>query len=86
MNSYILPWLHGYPEKELLDALTGYVGMNSFVSCLKPTLLGALKSKLELVAEFWSAKLHLNHRRANLQTQFINSRQLVTYLAAKGLA
>ena len=62
------------------------MGVNSFVSSLKSTLLDALKSKLELVAEFWSAKLHLNHKRANLQTQFINSRQLVTYLAAKGLA
>ena len=60
--------------------------MNSFASDLKATLLGALKSKLELVAEFWSAKLHLNHRRVNLQTQFVNSRRLITYLAAKGLA
>ena len=87
MNSYELPWVQGNPENALLDELQGWnEGMNSFVSCLKPTLLDVLKSKLELAAEFRSAKLHLNNRRANLQTQFINSRLLLTYLAAKGLA
>jgi hypothetical protein len=80
VKSLILPCPQDCVGKAaVLDFSKIALGLNSFVSA-------ALKSKLELAAEFWSAKLLLNQRRASLQSKINFSRQLVTYLNVKGLA
>ena len=79
VNSLILTWPQGCVGNAVMDFSGIALGLNS----CDPA---ALKSKLELVAEFWSAKLLINQRRARLQSKINFSRQLITYLAAKGLA
>lgn len=85
LNSVILPCTQGCIDNAALGCAKA-LGLNSFVSKLNATVFYALKSKLKLAAEFWSAKLLLNRQRASLQSQVNFSRQLITYLTGKGLA